>query len=68
MGSLMLIYDQFGMNQNLQMSPIPQTSSWSLTFFCRFLQQTGSSLWAGWAEQHLFLSQISEEGNEYTTT
>ena len=29
----MLIYDQFGIIQNLQMSPIPQTSHWSWAFF-----------------------------------
>ena len=28
--------------QNLQRSPIPQNSNWSGTFFCYFLQQTGS--------------------------
>ena len=31
------------MIQNLQRSPIPLTSNWSGTFFCCFLQQTGSS-------------------------
>ena len=34
----MLIY-QFGIIQNLQMSPIPQTSLSSWTSFCSFLQQ-----------------------------
>ena len=29
----MLIKDQFSIIQNLQMSPIPQTSNWSWTFF-----------------------------------
>jgi hypothetical protein len=29
--------------QNLQRALIPQTSNWSGTIFCRFLQQTGSS-------------------------
>ena len=34
----MIIYDQFGTNQNLQST---QTNNWSGTIFCRFLQQTG---------------------------
>ena len=29
----MLIYNQFGIIQNLQMSLIPKTDNWSLTFF-----------------------------------
>ena len=29
----MLIYDQFGIIQILHISPIPQTSNWSSTFF-----------------------------------
>ena len=33
---------QFGIINVLQRSPIPQTSNWSGTLFCRFLQQTGS--------------------------
>ena len=37
--------DHPGSIQNLQRSPIPQTSNWSGTFFCCFLQQTGSSVW-----------------------
>ena len=40
----MIIQDQFYTIQNLQRSPIPQTSNRSGTFFCCFLQQTGSSL------------------------
>ena len=40
------IQDQFYTIQNLQRSPIPQTSNWSRTFFCRFLQQTGSRLYS----------------------
>ena len=40
--SLGLIYNQIGIIQVLQMSPIPQISNWSGTFFCCFLQQTGS--------------------------
>ena len=36
----MLIKDQFGI---IQMSPISQTSFLVGDFFCRFLQQTGSS-------------------------
>ena len=35
----MLIQDQFGVIQNLQMSPVTGHE----IFFCRFLQQTGSS-------------------------
>ena len=38
----MLIQDQFGIIQNLQISPIPQTSFLVGTFIHRFLQQTGS--------------------------
>ena len=34
-----MIKDQFGIIQNLQTSPIPQTSFLPWTFFCRFLQQ-----------------------------
>ena len=41
--SLGLIYNQFGII-HLRRSPILQTSNWSGTFFCCFLQQTGSSL------------------------
>ena len=37
----LIIQDQFYTIQNLQRSPIPQTSNWSGTFFC-FLQQTDS--------------------------
>ena len=33
MESLGLIYNQFGIIQVLQRSPIPQTSNWSGTFF-----------------------------------
>ena len=40
----MFIYGQFGIVQNLQMTPIAQTSFLVGTFFYRFLQQTGSSL------------------------
>ena len=40
--SLELIYNQFGIIQVLQRSPISQTSNWSGTFFCCFLQKTGS--------------------------
>ena len=32
-GSLIFIYEQFGIIQNLQISPIPKTSNWSWTFF-----------------------------------
>ena len=39
----LIIKDQFYTIQNLQRSPIPQTSNWSGTFCCCFLQQTGSS-------------------------
>ena len=39
----MLILDQFGIIQNIQTSPIPQTSFLVGTFFCRFLQQDGSN-------------------------
>jgi hypothetical protein len=39
----MLIYDQFGVIQNLQMSPIHQTSFLVGTFFAVSLQQTSSS-------------------------
>ena len=39
----MLILDQFGIIQNHQTFPIPQTSSLSWIFFCRFLQQDSSS-------------------------
>ena len=39
----MIILDQFGTIKNLQRALIPQTSYWSGTIFCRFLQQTGSS-------------------------
>ena len=38
-----LIYNQFGIIQVFQRSPIPQTSNWSGTFFCCFSQQTGFS-------------------------
>ena len=38
----MLIQDQFGIIQNLQMSHIPQTIFLVWLFFGRFLQQTGS--------------------------
>ena len=48
----LIIQDQFHTIQNLQRSPIPQTSNWSGTFFCCFLQQTGSSgellMLSGW--------------------
>jgi hypothetical protein len=42
------IQDQFHTIQNLERSPIPQTSNWSSlnwsgTFFAVFLQQTGSN-------------------------
>ena len=39
----LIIKDQFGIIRNLHMSPIPQTSFLVWTFFCRFLQQTGSN-------------------------
>ena len=39
----MFIKDQFGIIQNLQTSPILQTSLLVGTFFCCFLQQDGSS-------------------------
>ena len=39
----LIIQYQFYTIQNLQRSPIPQTSNWSGTFFCCLLQQTGSS-------------------------
>ena len=42
MFGLGLIYNQFGIIQVLHRPPIPQTSNWSRTFFCCFLQQTGS--------------------------
>ena len=37
------IQDQLYTIQNLQRFPISQTSNWSGTFFCYFLQQTDSS-------------------------
>ena len=40
----MIIQDLFGTIQNLQRALIPQTSNWSGTIFCCFLQQTGSTL------------------------
>ena len=40
----LIIQDQFYTIQNLQRSPIQQTSNWSGTFFCCFLQQTGSKI------------------------
>ena len=40
----MLIQDQLGVIQELQMSPIPQTSFLVGTFIRRFLQQAGSSV------------------------
>ena len=40
--SLGLIYNQFGIIQVLQRSPTLQTSNWSGTFFCCFLQQSDS--------------------------
>ena len=40
----MLIQDQLGVIQELQMSPIPQTSFLVGTFNLRFLQQAGSSV------------------------
>ena len=40
----LIIQDQFYTIQNLQRPPIPQTSNWSGTFICCFLQQTGSSI------------------------
>ena len=39
----MLIQDQFGIIQNHQMSPIPQTIFLVWDFFCRFLQQDSST-------------------------
>ena len=42
--SLGLIYNQFAIIQVHQRSPILQTSNCTGTFFCCFLQQTGSSL------------------------
>ena len=38
----MIIQDPFGTIQNLQRALIPQTSNWSGTIFCPFLQQTDS--------------------------
>ena len=38
----MLIWDQFGIIQSFQRSPIPQTSNWPTTFFYT-IQQSGSS-------------------------
>ena len=38
----MLIQEKLGIIQNLQTSPIPQTSFLVGTFFCRFLQQDSS--------------------------
>ena len=35
-----------GTVQKLQRALIPQTSNWSGTIFCRFLQQTGSIMHA----------------------
>ena len=45
--------ESVGILQVPQRSPTPQTSNWSGTIFCRFLQQTGSS------EQKHFLMMIS---------
>ena len=42
LGLIYKIYTQFGIIQVLQRSLIPETSNWSGTFFCCFLQQTGS--------------------------
>ena len=39
----MFIQVQVGIFQNLQMFPTLQTSNWSGTIFCRFLQQTSSN-------------------------
>ena len=39
-----IIYNQLGIIQVLQRSPILEISNWSGTFFCYFLQQTGSSV------------------------
>ena len=38
----MLIQDQFGIFQNLQMSSVAQTNFLVVTYFCHFLQQTVS--------------------------
>ena len=42
--------------QNLQWPPIPQTSNWSGTIFCCFLQQTGSSTGKSLSEALIFAS------------
>ena len=39
----MLIWDQFGIFENLQISPIPKANFLVGIFICRFSQQTGSS-------------------------
>ena len=41
--SISYSHDQFGTIQNLQSALIPQTSNWSGTIFCSFLQQIGSN-------------------------
>ena len=46
----LIIQDQFFTVQNLQRSPTLQTSNWSGTFFCCFLQQTGSKKWCRYVE------------------
>ena len=53
-GSL-IIQDQFYTIQNCPRSPIPQTSNWSGTFFCCFLQQTGSDKITYWLGRYSFL-------------
>ena len=41
--------DSYTIIRVLQRSPIPQTSNWSGTFVCCFLQQTGSSIFVSFS-------------------
>ena len=49
----MLIYDQFGIIQNLQTSPINPNQFLGWAFFCRLLQQDSSSQY-----------ELSEKGSD----
>ena len=44
--------------QVFQRSPTPQTSNWSGTIFCRFLQQTGSRASFGLSKRSTFWSMV----------
>ena len=54
---LRLIQNQFVLLQVLQRSPSPQTSNWSGTIFCCFLQQTGSNISFADKYQHFLLQK-----------